>query len=139
LLQNFHFTPKENKDLTGIPWALAFSLRSRGWYLRQDIVWHKPNAMPESVTDRCTKSHEYIFLLSKSMRYYFDHNAIREPYTGSHFATFPPDLIRPCIEAGCPVFVLYFPFFIHPYLIHIVFEISVSDPVVYIIYGIKNL
>jgi len=66
------------KDLIGIPWMLAFSLRNAGWYLRQDIIWHKPNPMPESVTDRCTKSHEYIFLLSKSQMYYFDHEAIQE-------------------------------------------------------------
>ncbi len=68
------------KDLMGIPWALAFALRADGWYLRQDIIWHKPNAMPESVRDRCTKSHEYIFLLSRSERYYFDCDAIREPF-----------------------------------------------------------
>ena len=67
------------KDLIGIPWMLAFALRSQGWYLRQDIIWHKPNPMPESVTDRCTKSHEYIFLLSKSQKYYFDYEAIQEP------------------------------------------------------------
>ena len=67
------------KDLIGIPWLLAFALRADGWYLRQDIIWHKPNPMPESVTDRCTKSHEYIFLLSKSARYYFNHSAIKEP------------------------------------------------------------
>ena len=67
------------KDLMGIPWTLAFALRADGWYLRQDIIWHKPNAMPESVRDRCTKSHEYIFLLSKSPKYYFDSRAIREP------------------------------------------------------------
>jgi DNA modification methylase len=66
------------KDLIGIPWMLAFALREAGWYLRQDIIWHKPNPMPESVTDRCTKSHEYIFLLSKSPQYYFDHLAIKE-------------------------------------------------------------
>lgn len=169
------------KDLVGIPWMLAFSLRSEGWYLRQDIIWHKPNPMPESVTDRCTKSHEYIFLLSKSQRYYFDYEAIQEPATTSinqnvkikfggtkygenddkhfqtysgkewipktkncmndgqkpntmhlrreqglqdeqyvvrnkrdvwsvnvkpdtvaHFATYPEELIRPCILAGCP-------------------------------------
>ena len=66
------------KDLIGIPWMLAFALREAGWYLRQDIIWHKPNPMPESVTDRCTKSHEYIFLLSKSPQYYFDHVAIKE-------------------------------------------------------------
>ena len=67
------------KDLVGQPWRLAFALQDWGWYLRQDIIWHKPNPMPESVKDRCTKSHEYIFLLSKSPRYYFDQDAIREP------------------------------------------------------------
>jgi len=67
------------KDLVGIPWMVAFALRADGWYLRQDIIWHKPNAMPESVTDRCTKAHEYIFLLAKSDRYYYDHEAIKEP------------------------------------------------------------
>jgi len=67
------------KDLVGIPWMVAFALRADGWYLRQDIIWHKPNAMPESVTDRCTKAHEYIFLLSKSQHYYYDHEAIKEP------------------------------------------------------------
>lgn len=67
------------KDLMGIPWLLAFALRADGWYLRQDIIWHKTNAMPESVQDRCTKAHEYIFLLSKSAHYYFDAAAIREP------------------------------------------------------------
>jgi len=181
------------KDLIGIPWRVAFALQADGWYLRQDIIWHKPNPMPESVTDRCTKAHEYIFLLSKSPRYHFDHEAIREeavyggnearyeraltadkslpteerngirprsswkgsefhsgktgehqlgraskkrgefngktesmpgreafraikemrnkrsvwsvtskPYREAHFATFPPDLIVPCILAGCP-------------------------------------
>ena len=144
------------KDLVGIPWRVAFALQADGWYLRQDIIWHKPNPMPESVTDRCTKSHEYIFLLSKSARYYFDAAAIAEPlqessivrnqtgwhgnedrgyvngpqnhmskylgsdaakeatsrnkrsvwtvttkpFSGAHFATFPPDLIEPCILAG---------------------------------------
>ena len=68
----------KHKDLVGIPWMLAFALRADGWYLRQDIIWHKPNPMPESVKDRCTKSHEYIFLLSKSPRYFFDHEAIKE-------------------------------------------------------------
>jgi site-specific DNA-methyltransferase (adenine-specific) len=67
------------KDLLGIPWALAFALRADGWYLRQDIIWHKPNPMPESVRDRCTKAHEYIFLLSKSPQYFFDHEAMKEP------------------------------------------------------------
>lgn len=69
----------KEKDLIGIPWELAFALRNDGWYLRQDIIWAKPNCMPESVKDRCTKSHEYIFLLSKSERYYFDLQAIKEP------------------------------------------------------------
>lgn len=69
----------KEKDLIGIPWMLAFALRADGWYLRQDIIWHKPNPMPESVGDRCTKSHEYIFLLSKSRKYHFDHVAIKEP------------------------------------------------------------
>ena len=67
------------KDLIGIPWMLAFALRADGWYLRQDIIWHKPNPMPESVTDRCTKAHEYMFLLSKSSKYYFDNEAIKVP------------------------------------------------------------
>jgi len=66
------------KDLIGIPWMLAFALRADGWYLRQDIIWHKPNPMPESVRDRCTKAHEYIFLLSKSEKYFFDSEAMRE-------------------------------------------------------------
>ena len=69
----------KTKDLIGIPWMLAFALRADGWYLRQDIIWHKPNPMPESVRDRCTKAHEYIFLLSKSKDYYFDYQAIKEP------------------------------------------------------------
>ena len=70
----------KKKDMVGIPWRSAFGLQSDGWYLRQDIIWHKPNPMPESVTDRCTKAHEYIFLLSKSPKYYFDSVAIRQPY-----------------------------------------------------------
>ena len=136
----------KSKDLIGIPWMLAFALRADGWYLRQDIIWHKPNPMPESVQDRCTKAHEYIFLLSKNKNYYFNNEAIKEPakdwgtrdrsngkyhnpgsglvphsgltksyerknkrsvwsvtkkpYKGAHFATFPPDLIEPCILAG---------------------------------------
>ena len=136
------------KNLLGIPWRVAFALQADGWYLRQDIIWHKPNPMPESVTDRCTKAHEYLFLLSKSARYFFDAEAIKEravkgasgstfnsgktathqmgrssdkdrqesetrnrrsvwtvtakPYSGAHFATFPPDLIEPCILAGSP-------------------------------------
>ena len=67
------------KDLIGIPWMVAFALRADGWYLRQDIIWSKPNPMPESVTDRCTKAHEYIFMLTKSQKYYFDNEAIKEP------------------------------------------------------------
>lgn len=139
------------KDLIGIPWRVAFALQADGWYLRQDIIWHKPNPMPESVRDRCTKAHEYIFLMAKSERYYFDNEAIKvpakvssegirfggnkygdnddpkyatksgnvskeydnvnkrsvwtvttKPFKGAHFATFPPDLIEPCILAGCP-------------------------------------
>ena len=74
------------KDLIGIPWMLAFALRADGWFLRQDIIWHKPNPMPESVRDRCTKAHEYVFLLSKSDRYYFDHEAIKEPVAASTVA-----------------------------------------------------
>lgn len=103
------------KDLLGIPWRLAFALQEDGWYLRSDIVWHKPNAMPESVKDRPTRAHEYIFLLSKSEKYYYDYKSIREyngkgyrnkrsvwsvktqPFPEAHFATFPPDLITPCI------------------------------------------
>ncbi len=72
----------KGKQLLGIPWRVAFALQADGWYLRQDIIWSKPNPMPESVRDRCTKSHEYIFLLTKSQRYYYDHDAIREPHTG---------------------------------------------------------
>ena len=104
----------KEKDLIGIPWMLAFALRADGWYLRQDIIWNKYNPMPESVRDRCTKSHEYIFLLSKSQNYYFDVDVIKEPtrrkrsvwnvqtkpYKGSHFAVFPPELITPCILAS---------------------------------------
>lgn len=71
------------KDLIGIPWMLAFALRADGWYLRQDIIWHKPNPMPESVRDRCTKAHEYIFLLSKSERYFFESEAMKEPATNA--------------------------------------------------------
>jgi len=178
----------KQKDLMGIPWRLAFALQDDGWYLRQDIIWHKPNPMPESTRDRCTKSHEYLFLLSKSPRYFYDQDAIKEPvalssitrmaqdleqqrgsdrvpgksngpmkavrskrdsfkrddskreqpipgqslgthrpdreesawpldtrnkrsvwtvptqgFKGAHFATFPPDLIRPCILAGAPL------------------------------------
>lgn len=173
----------KEKDLIGIPWMVAFALRADGWYLRSDIIWHKPNPMPESVTDRPTSAHEHIFLLAKSERYYFDSDAVRvpfaaasvarlaqdienqtgsdrahaggktngnmkavkktdkqrghsrrhagfndrwdamergeqlsgganirnvwtiatQPYSGAHFATFPPALIEPCIKAGCPM------------------------------------
>ena len=142
----------KTKDLIGIPWLLAFALRNDGWYLRQDIIWHKPNPMPESVKDRCTKSHEYIFLLSKRPKYYFDYKAIQEDaktgetmrdknaegyqadyakgdrfsegvyvygkdgkrnkrdvwavtpahYKEAHFATFPEELVKPMLLAGCP-------------------------------------
>lgn len=108
------------KDLIGIPWHLAFALQQDGWYLRTDIVWNKPNAMPESVKDRPTRSHEYIFMFTKSERYFYDYEAIKEttddgrgkrnkrsvwdvntePYKDAHFATFPPKLIEPCILAG---------------------------------------
>jgi len=74
-----HINNLKLKDLIGIPWMVAFALRDDGWYLRQDIIWHKPNPMPESVKDRCTKSHEYIFLLSKSAKYYYDNEAVKEP------------------------------------------------------------
>ena len=146
----------KRKDLMGVPWRVAFALQDAGWWLRQDIIWHKPNCMPEPVKDRCTKNHEYIFLLTKQEKYFFDHVAIKEPvleeslkraqnswdsdhpstgfhgqgihteqmgkrfvdpsgrnkrtvwtvnpkpYKGAHFAVYPPDLIEPCILAGCP-------------------------------------
>jgi DNA modification methylase len=82
----------KEKDLVGIPWMLAFALRADGWWLRQDIIWAKPNPMPESVTDRLTKSHEYIFLLSKSAKYYFDHEAIKEPCASSSLARWDQDI-----------------------------------------------
>ena len=78
-LDALHEAGYKTKDLIGIPWMVAFALRADGWYLRQDIIWAKPNPMPESVTDRCTKSHEYIFMLSKSARYFYDAEAIKEP------------------------------------------------------------
>ena len=145
------------KDLMGVPWRVALALQADGWYLRQDIIWSKPNPMPESVEDRCTKSHEYIFLLTKQPKYYYDHEAIKEPmaessvsrlqqniqsqigstranggaktngnmkavgdfssglknkrsvwsvtvkpFRGAHFATFPKELILPCVLAGSP-------------------------------------
>jgi DNA modification methylase len=76
---SFTGTEIKHKDLVGIPWRVAFALQTDGWYLRQDIIWHKPNPMPESVRDRCTKSHEYLFMLTKSARYYFNNEAIAEP------------------------------------------------------------
>jgi DNA modification methylase len=76
----------KHKDLVGIPWRVAFALQADGWYLRQDIIWHKPNPMPESVTDRCTKAHEYVFLLTKSPRYYYDKDAVSEPMAHPHLA-----------------------------------------------------
>lgn len=82
----------KSKDLIGIPWMLAFALRADGWYLRQDIIWHKPNPMPESVRDRCTKAHEYIFLLSKSERYFFDSEAMKEPVSASTVARLAQDV-----------------------------------------------
>lgn len=99
------------KDLCAIPWRTALALRSDGWWLRQDIVWHKPNPMPEPHTDRCTKAHEYIFLLSKSDTYHCERidqrlsvwNITTKPYPEAHFATFPPELPETCIKAGCPV------------------------------------
>lgn len=107
------------KDLIGLPWRLAFALQRDGWYLRSDIIWHKPNSMPESVKDRPTRAHEYLFLLSKSEHYFYDYEAAQEPaangkmrnrrtvwsiptqaFKGAHFATFPLALIEPCILAG---------------------------------------
>ena len=79
---NSEYSNCKRKDVIGVPWLLAFALRDDGWYLRQDIIWEKPNAMPESVKDRCTKSHEYIFLFSKQSKYYFDYKAIKEPAVG---------------------------------------------------------
>lgn len=76
----------KKKQLLGIPWRVAFALQADGWYLRQDIIWHKPNPMPESVTDRCTKAHEYVFMFSKKPKYYFDHEAIKEPLAPSSVA-----------------------------------------------------
>jgi len=82
----------KQKDLVGIPWRVAFALQADGWYLRQDIIWHKPNPMPESVTDRCTKSHEYIFLLSKSAKYFYDADAIRETLAESSIKRLNQDI-----------------------------------------------
>lgn len=102
------------KDLVGIPWRVAFALQADGWWLRQDIIWAKPNPMPESVADRCTKAHEYLFMLTKSARYYFDNVAIAEPtcnkrsvwtittkpFKGAHFAVMPEALVEPCVLAS---------------------------------------
>ena len=103
------------KDLIGIPWRVAFALQQTGWYLRSDIIWEKPNCMPESVKDRPTRAHEYIFLFSKSLQYYYASENVREsngrnrrtvwsiptePFLGAHFATFPPKLVEPCVLAG---------------------------------------
>lgn len=108
------------KDLIGVPWRLAFALQADGWYLRSDMIWFKPNCQPESVKDRPTRAHEYLFLLSKSEKYYYDYASIlehassnghmrnrrtvwsinTEPFPEAHFATFPPALVEPCIAAG---------------------------------------
>lgn len=103
------------KDLIGVPWRLAFALQDAGWYLRADTIWSKPNCQPESVKDRPTRSHEYIFLLSKSEKYFYDSRSVRgpndrnlrtvwevptEPLKEAHFATFPPSLIEPCIAVS---------------------------------------
>ena len=82
----------DEKQLIGIPWRVAFALQSDGWYLRQDIIWHKPNPMPESVKDRCTKAHEYIFLLTKSAKYYYDADAIKEPLAESSIGRLEQDI-----------------------------------------------
>lgn len=120
------------KDLIGVPWMLAFALRADGWYLRTDIVWNKPNGNPESVRDRPTRSHEFIFMLSKSERYFYDveatmepsddgrkmrrkrsvWNVNTEPFKGAHFACFPRKLVEPCIKATTkPGDVVLDPFF----------------------------
>jgi DNA modification methylase len=103
------------KDLVGIPWRLAFALQKAGWFLRTDIIWNKPNCQPESVKDRPTRSHEYLFLLTKSERYFYESKAVRgpnqrnlrtvwdvntRPGPETNFATFPVDLIKPCILLG---------------------------------------
>lgn len=101
------------KDMVGVPWMLAFELRRRGWYLRQDIIWSKPNPMPEPAVDRCVRSHEYLFLLSKSPKYRFDGEALKgegarrsvwsvpvKPCREAHFAVFPEELVDKCVLAG---------------------------------------
>lgn len=110
------------KDLIGVPWRVAFALQADGWYLRSDIIWNKPNSMPESVKDRPSRCHEFVFLLSKSLRYTYDYVAVKEPamdgsgmkgrrtvwnvnteaFPEAHFATFPRELVRPCLLAGSP-------------------------------------
>jgi site-specific DNA-methyltransferase (cytosine-N4-specific) len=111
----------KSKDLIGVPWRLAFALQEDGWYLRSDIIWNKPNCQPESVKDRPTRSHEYLFLFSKNEKYHYDHEAVKEPavdpkqksknrrsvwnintepYPGSHFAVYPRQLVRLCVQAG---------------------------------------
>lgn len=115
-------TPRglKSKDLIGVPWRVAFALQDEGWYLRSDLIWHKPNCQPESVKDRPTRSHEYFFMFSKSEKYFYDYEAAKEPsnsngklrnrrsvwsinteaYPGAHFATFPPALIEPVIKVA---------------------------------------
>jgi len=108
------------KDLIGVPWRIAFALQEAGWYLRSDIIWYKPNCQPESVKDRPTRAHEYLFMFSKSEKYLYNYEAVREQanshgrrrnrrtvwaintiaYPGAHFATFPPELVEPCVLAG---------------------------------------
>ena len=90
MASTFTGTGIKHKDLVGIPWRVAFALQTDGWYLRQDIIWAKPNPMPESVTDRCTKSHEYLFLLSKSPRYFYDHEAVKEESVAGKWSAMPP-------------------------------------------------
>lgn len=118
---NSHPTLKP-KDLIGVPWRVAFALQTDGWYLRSEVIWHKPNPMPESICDRPTKAHEHIFMLTKSPRYFFDSEAASEAsedggrrnrrtvwtvptsrFDGAHFATFPPALIEPCVLASSRV------------------------------------
>jgi site-specific DNA-methyltransferase (cytosine-N4-specific) len=108
----------KDKDLIGVPWRLAFALQTDGWYLRSDIIWHKPNAMPESVKDRPTRAHEYLFMLTKEERYRYYGEAVMEdadqgrrnrrtvwnintaPSVGAHVASFPPELVEPCVLAS---------------------------------------
>ncbi len=106
------------KNLIGVPWRVALALQDDGWFLRSDIIWHKPNSLPESVRDRPEMSHEHVFLLAKKRRYFYDHEATRDKrsvwsipvsrYPEAHFATFPPALVEPCVLAGCPVGGLVF-------------------------------